>query len=77
VENSEPWVQIPWRVIVMKQDANRDEAITNLPAQENRADGKREKVKINKRNRDNEMVSIGDCAKRTQDQSERQPSRPA
>ena len=48
VEDPEPWVQIPRRVIVMEQDANRDEAITNFPAQENRSDGKREKVEVNK-----------------------------
>jgi hypothetical protein len=64
MEDPEPWVQIPRGVIVMEQDANRDEAITNLPAQENRSDGKREKVEVNKRNRDNEMVCVRDRAKR-------------
>ena len=68
-------MQIPRRVIVVEQDANCDEAVTNFLAQENRSDGKREKVEVDKRNRDNEMVCVRDRAKRAQDQNERQPRR--
>src|SRR4029077_7522121 len=75
MENPEPWVQIPRRVIVVEQDANRDEAVTNFLAQENRSDGKREKVEVDERNRDNEMVCVRDRAKRAQDKNERQPRR--
>src|SRR5260370_9692338 len=58
MEDPEAWVQNPRRVIVMKQDAHRDETVTNYLAQENRSDGKREKVQVDKGNRDNEMVCI-------------------
>ena len=68
-------VEIPRGVIVMEQDTNHDEAIVDFPAQENRADTKRENVEVNKRNRNNEMVCISDRAKRPQDQYEWQPRR--
>ena len=68
-------MQIPRRVIIMEQDASRDEAITNFLAQENRSDGKRENVEVDQRNRNNEMVCVRDGAKCAQDQNKRQPCR--
>src|SRR4029077_12121432 len=75
VEDSKARFEISRGVIVMEQDTNRDEAIADFPAQENRADTKRENVEVNKRNRNNEMVCIRDRAKRPQDQYEWQPRR--
>jgi hypothetical protein len=75
VEDAQPWVQTARRVVVVKQDANCDKAVTNFFAQENRTEGKGEKIQVDERNRDNEMVCICDRGKRAQDQNERQPGR--
>src|SRR6266849_2497699 len=59
----------------MEQDTNYDEAVADLLAQKNSADGKREDVEVDKRNRNNEMVGIRDSANSTQDQDKWQPNR--
>jgi len=75
VEDAEHWVQIARRVVVVKQDANCDKAVTNFLAQENRTEGQGEKIEVNQRNGDNQMVCVCDRGKRARDQNERQPGR--
>ena len=60
----------------MEQDTNYDEAVADLLAKKNSTDGKREDVQVHERNRNNEMVGIGDRANGTQDQRKGQPRRP-
>ena len=50
VEDSKPQVDVPRGIKVMEQDANRDEAIADFPAQKHRAHAKREYVEVEKRN---------------------------
>ena len=48
----------------MEQDANDDQAVADFPAQKNCPNGKGQDVKVDKRNRNDVMVCIGDCADR-------------
>src|ERR1700675_3199092 len=61
------------RIVVVQQDTSHDEEITEFSAQKNRAYAKREDVEVGKRNRNSEMVRIGDGGNRPQDQYQRQP----
>jgi len=62
VEDSNRWVNRPPGIRIMEQDANDDEAVADLLAQKNSADGKWENVQVDERNRNNEMVGIRDRA---------------
>jgi hypothetical protein len=52
----------------MEQDTNDDKAVADFLTQENRAENKREQIEVDKRNRNNEVVGIRDCANGPQDQ---------
>src|SRR5690349_19439459 len=60
---------------IMEQDTCHDKTIADFLAQEDRANGKRQGVEVNKRERNNEMVRVGDPGNRRQDQYEWGPSR--
>ena len=75
MEEPESQVDVPRGIKIMEQDTNHDEAIAGFPAQEYRANGKREYVEVDKRNRNNEMICIRDRANRPQHQEEWQPRR--
>src|ERR1700752_1306287 len=60
---------------IVKYDTRNDKAVADFFAQENRADGERQGVKVNKRERNNEMVRIGDPGNRRQSENEWKPRR--
>jgi len=75
VEDPEPRIDIPRRIIIMEQDTSGDEGVANSPTQENRAEAKGEYVEVDKRNRDDAMVCIRDRANGPKDQYKWQPRR--
>ena len=75
VQDSNRRVYRPLGIRIMEQDANGDEAVADLLAQENSTDGKREDVQVDERKRNNEMVRIRDRADGSQDQYKWQPRR--